>query len=499
MLYEHYEKEVVILIDEYDSMVTHAVGKGYEKSLCEFLSGFFGGVFKGNEQVEFAVLTGCLKIAKESIFTGVNNLVVSSVTSNRYSKMFGLTEDEVTKVLSDFGISDKWDSFQEWYNGYLFSDKRIYNTSSVLCYCKDLLSDRTTTPQNYWVNTSSNSILLDIINKADSTSALAELETLVFGGTVSFTLNSDITIDDFNSLSAMWSVLVHSGYLTSCDCGGYFRIPNKEIKDVFVKTVLKWVKGRVDDKSQNAVVNSIWKSDTDTLQKTLSDIFMSKMSFHDSQEYAYHMFLLGLMADAEVKSNDETGNGRSDIILVNKNLGCAILELKKSHAELYMLADALRGIMQIRDKRYGKDFELRGFNVIHYGISFCKKSCCVILESNIDEVLIETAIDDMEAAAWAINWKINKKQRLKASRSKKKLIPIPPPVKAPDSEPWFPERKRALEVFQDVLDHENSNFNFTLLLETTTKLLNDLKWLLKTEENRSESQTLLDALLLAND
>jgi hypothetical protein len=494
VLFSYYNKQVVILIDEYDSMVTHAIGKGYEKTLCEFLSGFFGRIFKGNADVKFVVLTGCTTIAKESIFTGANNLIVSSVSQNKFSSSFGLTEAEVEKILDDFGLSDSLGTFKEWYNGYLFCGKSIYNTSSVMSYCKALL-DKQTKPENYWINSSSNSILEDIINNADSGSALSDLEKLVFGGTVNFSLKTDISLNDFDSLPAMWSVLVHSGYLTPCaEDSDDYRIPNKEVKDAFIKTVLSWVKGRVKLELHKIVVSSIWELDSETLQKTLTDIFMDKMSFHDSHEYAYHMILLGLMADSEVKSNGESGNGRSDITLVNGSKKAAILELKKSYAELYMLADALRGIMQIRDRFYGRYLEVRGFDVIHYGMSFCKKQCFAVLESFIDQEMIESAIGDMEAAVWGISWIIDKKMRA-ALKRRKKPVPLPPLIKEPDSEAWFPEREQKLKDFSDVLEKEKSNFNFPLLLETTTKLLDDLRWLLKTEEARDDSRTLLEALL----
>jgi hypothetical protein len=495
VLYSYYRKEVVILIDEYDSMVTHAIGKGYEKELCEFLSGFFGNVFKSNDQVEFVVLTGCLRIAKESIFTGANNLKVSTVSDLRYSGSFGLIEEEVAKALEDFGFPDSIGAFRDWYDGYLFRDKRIYNTCSVMCYCEDLLEARSNSPQSYWANTSGNEILIDILNKADSYSKLADLERLVFGGTVSFDLQSNINIRRFHDLSAMWSVLVHSGYLTPCGEGSSeYCIPNKEIKNEFVVTVLEWVKERVSADLQNRVVEAIWASDTDGLSATLNDIFMEKMSFHDSQEYAYHMILLGIMVNSEVKSNGESGNGRSDIALVRGGRA-AILELKKSHAKLYMLSDALRGIIQIRDRRYGRELEIKGLDVIHYGISFCKKECFSLLETDIDEDLIEKAIGDMEAAAWAINWKIDKNLRAKAAKKKKGPAQPHPAEMSPVSERWFPEREKELEVFKDVLDNERSNFNFALLLETTTKLLRDLNWLLETEKARSNNQALLDLLL----
>jgi hypothetical protein len=402
-----------------------------------------------------------------------------------------LAEEEVEQTLDDFGLPDSLGTFRDWYDGYFFRNKRIYNTCSVMSYCEDLLEDPSKAPQNYWANTSSNVILIEILNTCNSKSKLADLEKLVFGGTVSFALQSDINIRRFNELSAMWSVLVHSGYLTPCGEGSNeYRIPNKEVKNEFIATVIEWVKSRVSTDLQGRVVDAIWACDTDDLRAALNEIFMGKMSFHDSQEYDYHMILLGVMVSHEVKSNGESGNGRSDIALVNGG-SAAILELKKSHAKLHMLSDALRGIMQIRDRRYGIDFELKGLEILHYGISFFNKSCCAILEDDIDEDLIKKAISDMESAVWAINWKIEKKQRAK------KKAPAQPPLAEmpPGSETWSPERKKELEDFKDTLDKEKPRYNFALLLDITNKLLRDLNWLLETEQALSDDQTLLRLLL----
>ncbi|MDR1642295.1 MAG: ATP-binding protein [Clostridiales bacterium] len=496
-LYYYYGKEVVILIDDYDSMLINAIGKGYENAISDFLSGFFGRIFKGNTHVGFVVLTGCVRIVTESIVSGANNVIVSYVSHKNYSDCFGLTEAEVEKALDDFGLFDAMGAFQEWYKGYLFSDKCIYNTSSVMSCCKDLLGERTANPQKYWISNSSssnnNKILVDILNKAERALELSNLENLVFGGTINLSLKTVLTLKDFDT--DFWSVLVHSGYLTPCmaDSNDY-RIPNKEIKNAFVESVITWIQGRVKEELRRIVVSSIWKQDSETLQETLIDIladpFIDKISFR--QAYPCHLILLGLMADGEVKSNGDSGNGRYITLANSKD--AAIIELKKSYADLYMLSDALGGIMQIRDRFCGQDFNQRGFNVIHYGMSFCKKQCFAILESNIDQAMIESAIGDMEAAVWGLNWIIDKKMRETAKR-RKKPVPLPPLIKEPDSEAWFPGREQKLKDLRDVLELEKLNFNFALLLETTTKLLDDLRWLLKTEVARDDSRTLLEALL----
>jgi hypothetical protein len=487
MLYQHFGKEVVILIDEYDSMVTRAISKGYEKRLCEFLSGFFGGVFKGNARVEFVALTGCLRIAKESIFTGANNLVSASVSEADYSGMFGLTEEEVEKVLNDFGFSSAMDSFREWYDGYLFCDKRIYNTSSVMSHCKALTSSRIAKPQSYWANASSNDILQDIISKSESEETLPELESLLFGGSVEIELISDITLDDFDDVTSLWSVLVHSGYLTPCGQDAVeYRIPNKEIQREFLRKVVKWVKGRIGTNTHKQVVKAIWGKDTAKLKETLDKILLTKMSYFDSHEYCYHMLLLGLMADVDAESNRESGTGRTDITLKNGSKA-AILELKKSYAQIYLAADALKGIMQIRDRLYGKDLEIKGFNVIHYGISFFKKECKAILESEITKELIAGAIGDMEAAVWAINWQTAKREAAESEQ--------PLPESRPYRKAWHKGRKEELDDLKTSLDKESKDYDFYRLLKNTEKLLEDLRWLQKTEAAKSASQTLMQAML----
>ncbi|MDR1641427.1 MAG: PD-(D/E)XK nuclease domain-containing protein [Clostridiales bacterium] len=206
------------------------------------------------------------------------------------------------------------------------------------------------------------------------------------------------------------------------------------------------------------------------------------------------MILLGVMVNHEVKSNGESGNGLYDIALV-KGGRAAIFELKKSPAELYMLSDALRGIMQIRERHYGVEFEIRGYEVIHYGISFFKKGCFVLLEKTIDEDLIDKAIGDMEAAIWIINWKIDKDLRTAYAKKKTKPAELPPEEKFPNSENWYPEREKEITQFKEFLDSK-TNLNYVLFRDTTTKLLRDLKWLLETEQSRAGNQTLLDVLLI---
>jgi hypothetical protein len=488
VLYTYYGKEVVVLIDEYDSMVTHAIGKGYEKELCEFLSGFFGNVFKGNGQVEFVVLAGCLRIAKESIFTGANNLVVSTVSEPEFSGMFGLSEGEMAKVLDDFGLSGSMGSFREWYNGYLFCGRLLFNTSSVLSYCRALLNDGEAKPQNFWANASGNDILNDVINKSESEEALPELESLLLGGSVEFELRGDITLDDFSNIYSLWSVLVHSGYLTPCGQGSNeYRLPNKEVQSEFARKVVTWVKNRIGSTVHTKIIKAIWGGNSGDLKDLLERILMTSTSFFDQHEYCYHMLLLGLIAEADPKSNRESGNGRTDITL-KRGGTAAILELKKCYAELCMTADALKGIMQIRDRLHGKELELKGLNIIHFGVSFFKKGCYAILESEITKDLIAEAIGDMEAAALAVRMQIDKREADEGAK--------PEDFRSHRRKKWYKDRRNELEALADTLDNEGKKFKFAALLKDTEKLLDDLKWLQKAEAAKMPSQTLLQSMLI---
>jgi hypothetical protein len=404
--------------------------------------------------------------------------------------MFGLTEDETAKVLDDFGLSDSIDSFGKWYDGYLFHCKRIFNTSSVLSYCKALLTDRTASPQNYWVNTSGNDILYDIISKSESEEALPDLESLLLDGTVELDLHSDITFDDFNDVSSLWSVLVHSGYLTPCARGSNeYRLPNKEIQSVFANKVIKWVTDRIGSTVHKNIIKAIWEKQSAQLKNLLDKILMSNISYFDQYEYCYHMLLLGLIVEVDPLSNRESGNGRTDLIF-HRGSQYAIIELKKCYAELYMTADQLKGILQIRDRQYGHELVLKGFsNIIHYGIAFCKKECKVILESEITKDMLAEAIADMEAAVLAIQMQMDKRAAAPGAK-------VPDFRTAHRRKTWYKVRRDKLEALADILDNEGKNYKFDRLLKDTDKLLDDLKWLQKTLASKGESQTLFQAMLI---
>jgi vacuolar-type H+-ATPase subunit I/STV1 len=263
-------------------------------------------------------------------------------------------------------------------------------------------------------------------------------------------------------------------------------LPNKEVLIEFRDKVIEWVINRIGTDAHAKVIEAIWNKDASGLKDTLDTILMAKISYFDAYEYCYHMLLLGLMADVDAVSNRESGTGRTDITL-KRGGTVAILELKRSYSELYMNADALKGIMQIRDRLYGKELEIKGFSIIHYGISFCKKECNAILESEITNALIAEAVGDLEAAVLAIKWQIDKRATHKA-KSSRGLV-------GHNKEEWYKSRKKALETLMDKLDDENAKFNFVRLLNDTERLLEDLQWLQHTEASKGASQTLFHAML----
>jgi vacuolar-type H+-ATPase subunit I/STV1 len=310
----------------------------------------------------------------------------------------------------------------------------------------------------------------------------------LLGGSVEFELRNNIALDDFNDISSLWSVLVHSGYLTPCcQNSNEYRLPNKEVQSEFASKVVTWVKNRIGTTVHAKIIKAIWSQNTVELKELLDKILMTKISYFDEYEYCYHMLLLGLIAEVDAISNRESGNGRTDLTL-KRGGAAAILELKKCYAELYMTADALKGIMQIRDRLYGRELEIKGFNIIHYGISFYKKGCYVILESEITKDLIAKAIGDMEAATLAVRMQIDKRESeedenvedFRSHRRKK----------------WYKDRRNELDALADALDKEGTKFNFKRLLANTEALLYDLKWLQKAEAAKMPSQTLLQAMLI---
>lgn len=385
----HYGKPVILLVDEYDVPLAKASELNteenrYYQKMLDVIRGMFDAALKTNEYLQFAVVTGCLRIAKESIFTGTNNFMSYSVLDEDFSEFFGFTQEDVDKILEDTGRKDKLDIIRSWYDGYVFGNTPVYCPWDVVSYVATLLKRRTANPKNYWKNTSSNGILLTFVKRTDF-DVSDKFETLLNGGTILQTISDELTYDTLHeSEENLWSVLLMTGYLTKADPDAEgdtveLKIPNEEIRNIFEETVVRFFKDTLDRSKQRELMEALWNGDEETASKRMTDILFSTISYHDYHEDYYHAFLTGIISGLgyAVKSNQENGLGRSDIDVREKRRKRGmILEAKKSDKEEDMLKDALAGKQQIVDKEYMRGFD--GFDsVVCYGISFFQKKALV--------------------------------------------------------------------------------------------------------------------------
>ena len=389
MMAAHYGKQVILLIDEYDVPLAKASELNteenrYYQQMLDVIRGIFDAALKTNEYLKFAVITGCLRIAKESIFTGTNNFMSYSVLDGRFSEFFGFTQGEVDKLLTDTGLTEKQEVIRNWYDGYIFGHTPVYCPWDVVSYVAALLAIPTAQPKNYWKNTSSNGILLTFVKRTDF-DVTDKFETLLNGGTILQTISDELTYDTLHeSEENLWSVLLMTGYLTKVDPDAEgdtveLTIPNEEISNIFEETVVRFFKDSLDRSKQKELMEALWNGDEETASRRMSDLLFDTISYHDYHEDYYHAFLTGVISGLgyAVKSNQENGLGRSDIdVREKKRKRGMILEAKKSDKESDMQKDALVGKQQIVDKEY-----LRGFpgfeSVMCYGISFFQKKALV--------------------------------------------------------------------------------------------------------------------------
>ena len=389
MMAAHYGKQVILLIDEYDVPLAKASELNteenrYYQQMLDVIRGMFDAALKTNEYLKFAVITGCLRIAKESIFTGTNNFMSYSVLDERFSSFFGFTQEEVDQLLTNTGLTEKMEVIRDWYDGYVFGNTSVYCPWDVVSYVSALLEIRTAKPKNYWKNTSSNGILLTFVKRTDF-DVSDKFETLLNGGTIRQTISDELTYDTLHeSEENLWSVLLMTGYLTKVDPDAEgdtveLTIPNVEISNIFEETVVRFFKDSLDRSKQKELMDALWNGDEETASKRMTDLLFDTISFHDYHENYYHAFLTGIISGLgyAVKSNQENGLGRSDIDVREKRRKRGmILEAKKSDRESDMQKDALAGKQQIVDRQY-----LRGFpgfeSVMCYGISFFRKKALV--------------------------------------------------------------------------------------------------------------------------
>ncbi len=394
LLQRHYGQSVIMLIDEYDVPLDKAYQSGYYDSMVELVRILFGNAFKTNDSLKFAVLTGCLRISKESIFTGLNNFKVYTVRDVRYKEYFGFTDAEVRQMLEYYGFSGQYDSVKEWYDGYMFGNLGIYCPWDVINYCGDLRDGSVTEPQNYWVNTSSNDIIRRFLSKADA-AARDEIELLINGGHVKKMVHQELTYRDLDSdIDNLWSILFTTGYLTQAgeDEEGISSlvIPNREIRWIYVQQIRKWFKdeSRKDTQKLENLRRAFEENNTAAIEKEFAFYLRKTISIRDTnvkkemKENFYHGVLLGLFGNIDgwkVKSNAESGDGYSDISVEveDQEIGI-VIELK--YAENAAFGSACReALEQIHDNHYEEALADDGMTTIYrYGIACYKKRCRVV-------------------------------------------------------------------------------------------------------------------------
>ena len=403
LLYKHYGQKVVILIDEYDVPLDKAFQNGYYKEMVSLIRGLFGQALKTNEFLQFAVLTGCLRVSKESIFTGLNNFEINSIVDIDHDEQFGFTDDEVMKLLSDYDRSERYPDVKEWYDGYHFGNADIYCPWDVINFAKKLVSDPSARPSAFWINSSGNDMVKRFVDKADQTTR-DEIEKLVAGGFVEKQLRLDLTYDEIdNTIDNLWSVLFTTGYLTKIgevklpDSESYaykLVIPNKEVREVFILQIQEWFKAVVakDDDTMKLLSRAILDKDEKQIARQLNIVMSRMISILDTKapdamkENFYHGLLLGLLRGSNpdwlIKSNRESGDGFRDILIMPEDPDAGIvIEVKYAKEMKELDAACEAAITQIKDKRY--DEALRDedrCDILAYGIAFCRKRCRVVGE-----------------------------------------------------------------------------------------------------------------------
>ena len=385
-----YNKNVIILIDEYDVPLENAYFNGFYNKMIDLIRSALESALKTNSSLELAVMTGCLRISKESIFTGLNNLKVYSISSKQFGEYFGFTQNEVAMLAKYYNVEEKLPVIKEWYDGYLFGATEIYNPWSVLNYILSISVCINAIQEPYWSNTSSNSIIYKLVRES-SEETRGMVEELMNGGSVTVPVYEDTVYADIDVNSDhIWSFLLFTGYLKQInaelrDDMIYLTlvIPNIEVKSIYRRTIMQWFKEKTVANSREELFNALIAEDIEVIEDTICDWLDETISFHDEQENYYHGFLTGLLSGFKgytLKSNRESGDGRPDLMLLErrKHKLAVIIEIKatKEFTKLeYWCDEALR---QIEDNRYEKELINDGYqNIIKYGIAFCKKSCMV--------------------------------------------------------------------------------------------------------------------------
>lgn len=393
MLAAYYGKPVILLLDEYDVPVAKANLNGYYREMLDVIKGMLSTALKDNPSLQFAVVSGCLRITKESIFTGTNNFTTDTISDRRYDEYFGFTNKEVKRLLLDAGLEERLELVQQWYDGYRFGDMDIYCPWDVLNYVDRALVQGMEKPQNFWANTSDNAVIGQFLDRPDF-DVTEKFETLLSGGYIIEAINESLTYDFLTSSEEnLWSLLYMTGYLTRVkkenakdserpeDKYTALRIPNAEVQDIFRKSVVEWFNKKAANSDRQELFHALWNGETEKLTKLLSDLLFDTISFHDYAESFYHAFVTGLVAGAGyiVESNYENGLGRPDIVIKDRSSRRAlVIEAKIASSKERLDKECRAALLQIEKKEYARKIERSGFRkVICYGIAFYKKDCMV--------------------------------------------------------------------------------------------------------------------------
>lgn len=382
-LYTYYQQKVIVLIDEYDVPLQAAYQNNYYEEMVEFLRSVFSSALKTNDALEKGVMTGCLRISKESIFTGLNNFTAYSVLNNISSESFGFTELEVKQLLKDYNLSEKMDEVKEWYDGYQFGNKEIYNPWSTLMYVKNITQDVSFKPISFWANTSGNDLVVKYIQNGDK-KLRKEFDLLMNGQSLVKYINPELTYREMDNINNIYSFLLLTGYLKVIKDRGENQyelvIPNKEVYEIYKQSFMSYFEDYTTSR-KGELYQEFVDGDAKKVNLLLNDILLRSISYFDNQESFYHGFLVGLLNDYEVVSNRESGNGRFDVCVLPENiLGTVVLiECKHSISEDDLIDDAKEGARQIVEQKYLEEHKFKKYeNVIGYGISFYKKQCYVV-------------------------------------------------------------------------------------------------------------------------
>ena len=382
-LYTYYQQKVIVLIDEYDVPLQAAYQNNYYEEMVEFLRSVFSSALKTNDALEKGVMTGCLRISKESIFTGLNNFTAYSVLNNISSESFGFTELEVKQLLKAYNLSEKMDEVKEWYDGYQFGNKEIYNPWSTLMYVKNITQDVSFKPISFWANTSGNDIVVKYIQNGDK-KLRKEFDVLMNGQSLIKYIKPELTYREMDNINNIYSFLLLTGYLKVIKDRGENQyelvIPNKEVYEIYKQSFMSYFEDYTTSR-KGELYQELVDGDAKKVNLLLNDILLRSISYFDNQESFYHGFLVGVVNDYEVVSNRESGNGRFDVCVLPENiLGTVVLiECKHSISEDDLIDDAKEGARQIVEKKYLEEHRFKKYeNAVGYGISFYKKQCYVV-------------------------------------------------------------------------------------------------------------------------